>query len=76
MCLAVPMKVIEIKGDEAVVDLDGFQKEVNISLMENIEIGEYVMVHAGFAIQRVDPSEVEATLEVLKEYSDKMDTIR
>jgi hydrogenase expression/formation protein HypC len=76
MCLAVPMKIIEIKGDEAVVELEGFQKEINISLMEDIKIGEYVMVHAGFAIQRVDTSEIEATLEVLKEYSNKMDSIR
>jgi hydrogenase expression/formation protein HypC len=76
MCLAVPMKIIEIKGEEAVVELEGFQKEINISLMEDIKIGEYVMVHAGFAIQRIDASEIEETLEVLREYSDKMDSIR
>jgi hydrogenase expression/formation protein HypC len=76
MCLAVPMKIIEIKGEEAVVELEGFQKEINISLMDDIKIGEYVMVHAGFAIQRVDASEIEATLEVLKEYSNKMESIR
>jgi hydrogenase expression/formation protein HypC len=76
MCLAVPMKIIEIKGEEAIVELEGFQKEINISLMEDIKIGEYVMVHAGFAIQRIDASDIEETLEVLREYSNKMDSIR
>lgn len=76
MCLAVPMQILKINNDEALVELEGFQKEINVSLMENIKVGDYVMVHAGFAIQKVDPSEVAATVEVLREYKNKMDEIR
>jgi hydrogenase expression/formation protein HypC len=70
------MQILKINNDEALVELEGFQKEINVSLMENIKVGDYVMVHAGFAIQKVDPSEVAATVEVLREYKNKMDEIR
>jgi hydrogenase expression/formation protein HypC len=71
------MKIIRIlDNEEAVAELDGVEKEVNLMLIENIKVGEYVMVHAGFAIQRVDREEVEETLKVLREYSDKLSQIR
>ena len=67
MCLAVPMKVIEIKGKEGIVELGGVKRQVNFELMEEVNIGDYLIVHAGFAIQRLDEEEAEKTLSLLKE---------
>lgn len=53
MCLAIPGKIMAIKNQLATVDFDGIIKEVNVSLVE-IKVGEYVMVHAGFAIEKMD----------------------
>ena len=69
MCLAVPGKIIEIDKDKqhATVDYgDGTKCIVNISLVD-VKIGTYVLVHAGFAIQTVDPKEAEETLELFRE---------
>lgn len=54
MCLAVPGKVICINGVFATIDMMGFQQEVYISLIEDIKVGEYVLVHAGCAIEKID----------------------
>ena len=53
MCLAVPGKIMAIKNQLATVDFDGILKEINISLV-SVKVGEYVMVHAGFAIEKMD----------------------
>lgn len=53
MCLAVPGKIISIEGEVAVTDFNGIQKEVNVSLVK-VTVGEYVVVHAGFAIEKTD----------------------
>ncbi|MEI6587439.1 MAG: HypC/HybG/HupF family hydrogenase formation chaperone [Candidatus Moraniibacteriota bacterium] len=53
MCLAIPGKIMAIKNQLATVDFDGIEKEINISLVD-AKIGEYVMVHAGFAIEKMD----------------------
>ena len=54
MCLAVPSKIIEINGDTAKVEVDGVVRDTSIMLIEDPRIGEYVIVHAGFAISKVD----------------------
>ena len=61
MCLAIPGKVIEIYGDRAKVDYGGIVREANISLVD-VKVGDYVIVHAGFAIQTLDE---EAAMETL-----------
>lgn len=66
MCLAVPAKVVWIKGDVAEVDFGGVVKEANISLVD-AKVGEYVIVHAGYAIQTLDKKEAEETLEMFQE---------
>jgi len=68
MCLSVPAKVIEIKDkDHAIVDYgDGTSRKVNISLIDVVN-GDYVLVHAGFAIQSIDEKEALATIEIFKE---------
>jgi hydrogenase expression/formation protein HypC len=65
VCLAFPGKIIAIKNQQATADFDGMQKDVNIALVSDIEIGDYVIVHAGFAIQQLTK---EDAWEVLKEY--------
>ena len=67
MCLAIPAKVIEIKGDLAKVDFgEGVLREVNIMLVE-AKVGEYVLVHAGYAIQVIDQKAAEETLNLWNE---------
>ena len=65
MCLAIPGKIIKINGQLATVDFMGVQKEVNIALVD-VKIGDHVMVHAGFAIEKMDPDHVEFVKEYLK----------
>ena len=66
MCLAVPAKVVRIKGDVAEVDFGGVVRKANISLVDT-KIGDYVIVHAGYAIQTLDKKEAEETLEWFQE---------
>lgn len=67
MCLAVPMKVINIRNDEATVEIGGVKREISIQLMDNVKVGDYVIVHAGFAIQKLDEEEAEKTLSLFRE---------
>ncbi|MEI6306411.1 MAG: HypC/HybG/HupF family hydrogenase formation chaperone [Deltaproteobacteria bacterium] len=68
MCLGVPMKVISIEGDFAIAETDGVQKEANVMLLgEEIAVGDFVIVHAGFAISKLDPVEAEETLQLMRE---------
>ena len=67
MCLAVPMKIVEIKGDEGFVESSGLKRKVNLSLLKNPKIGEYILLHAGFAIERVKDKEAKKTLKLLRE---------
>jgi len=66
MCLAIPGKVISIEGDRAKVDFGGVRREINISLVDT-SIGDYVIVHAGFAIEILDQEEAEKTLDLIRE---------
>lgn len=65
MCLAFPGKIISIKDQQATADFDGVQKDISIALVPDIQKGDYVIVHAGFAIQQLTK---EDAWEVLKEY--------
>lgn len=63
MCLAIPVKVIELRdGDLAVVDLGGIRKEISLALVDGVQPGDYVILHVGYALSRLDPVEAEATL--------------
>jgi len=67
MCLAVPARVIEVNGDLAKVDFGGgVVREVNVSLVD-AKVGDYVLVHAGYAIQVIDEREAEETLALWRE---------
>jgi hydrogenase expression/formation protein HypC len=72
MCLAVPGKVESIWGDEpefltGKVDFAGLKKEVSFAFVPEVQIGDYVLVHVGMALQVIDPKEAQRTFEALKE---------
>ncbi len=68
MCLAIPARVIEIgENDMAVVDLGGVRKEISLALVDGVAVGDYVIVHVGFALQRLDADEAEKTLALFRE---------
>ena len=66
MCLAIPVQVSEILPDEmAKVSLDGVVKIVSTALVEDLQVGDYVVLHVGYALAKIDPEEAERTLELL-----------
>jgi len=67
MCLAVPMQVKEIKGEMGKVEVGGVSRDVGLMLLEDIQIGDWVIVHAGIAISKINDQEAEETLKLLKE---------
>lgn len=67
MCLAIPMKIKSLKGDFAEVESGRLQRTINIQMLPQAKIGDYVIVHAGFAIQKVDPKKAEETLKLVNE---------
>jgi len=70
MCLAVPVRVIELLPDNmATVSLDGVTKSVSLALVENVAAGDYVVLHVGFALAKIDAEEAEHTLALLADYA-------
>ena len=68
MCLAIPAQVVELReGDNAVVDLAGVRKEISLSLVDNVAVGDYVIVHVGYALNKLDPEEAVKTLALFAE---------
>lgn len=68
MCLGVPMKIVSRIGDDIVAEVDGVQKEASVMLLaDEVAVGDYVIVHAGFAISRLDEEYAEETLRLMKE---------
>jgi len=66
MCLAIPSRIIEVDNFRAMVDVYGARREINLMLMpEEVSIGDYVLVHAGFAIQKVEPESAHEALTVI-----------
>jgi hydrogenase expression/formation protein HypC len=75
MCLAIPAKIVEIKNDMATVDLEGTRREASLLLIENPSLGDYVMVHAGFAIHKIDESQAMESLRTLRELAAFRDVV-
>ena len=67
MCLAIPSKIIKIENNMATIDVEGVQREASLMLLEDARIGDYVIVHAGFAIQKLDEAAARETLDLLRE---------
>ena len=68
MCLAIPAQVVELRPDDnALVDLAGVKKEVSLALLDGVAVGDYVIVHVGYALNKLDPEEAEKTLQLFAE---------
>ena len=67
MCLAIPARVINLDGDQALVDVGGIQKSISIALVDDVAVGEYLLVHVGYALNKIDPVEAEKTLAMFVE---------
>jgi hydrogenase expression/formation protein HypC len=65
MCLAIPAQVVELRDDDqALIDLAGVRKEISLALVDDVWPGDYVIVHVGYALQKLDPDEARKTLEL------------
>ena len=68
MCLAIPAQVVELRSnDSAVVDLAGVRKEISLALVDDVAPGDYVIVHVGYALSKLDPDEAAKTLALFAE---------
>jgi hydrogenase expression/formation protein HypC len=68
MCLAMPVLVLELTaGEQAIVNLGGVTKEVSLALVEGVQPGDYVILHAGYALQKLDREEADRTLALFAE---------
>lgn len=67
MCLGIPMKIKKIKGGFAEVESGTLMRKVNIQMLSHVREGDYIIVHAGFAIERVDPAKAKETLRIVNE---------
>lgn len=67
MCLAIPARVVSVEGNTATVDFGGVTRSVSVALLEKVEEGDYVIVHTGYAIQKMDRKEAEESLELWRE---------
>ena len=76
MCLAIPSRIQSIENEMAVIDVDGVQREASLLLLEDARVGDYVIVHAGFAIQKLDEAAARETLDLLRQAADACDSRR
>jgi hydrogenase expression/formation protein HypC len=70
MCLGVPMQVKTIENEMAVCEIDGVQREASLMMIDDVRVGDYVLIHAGFAIEKIDDDEAQLTLKALREALD------
>ena len=67
MCLGVPAKIMETGDGAAVVELGGVRREISVMLLDDVSVGEWVIIHAGFAIEKLSEEEAERTLALFRE---------
>lgn len=68
MCLALPAKVLQLDGpDTCTVDLGGVRQKVNLGLLDDVKVGDFVIIHVGYALTKMDPIEAEKTLALLRQ---------
>jgi len=72
MCLSVPAEVLEIHGERATVSVGGATYHAGLQLVENVQIGDYLLIHSGYALQKIDPEEARITLDLLREAAQKV----
>jgi hydrogenase expression/formation protein HypC len=74
MCLAIPARIKSIQDQMATIDMEGTQRDVSLLLLEDAKIGDFVIVHAGFALHKIDEQEAMESLKVLRQMASLMDT--
>jgi hydrogenase expression/formation protein HypC len=67
MCLAIPSRIVEIKEGIGIIDADGVIREVSLLLLDEAQVGDYVIVHAGFALHKIDEEAAMESLKILRE---------
>jgi len=70
MCLSIPAEIISIEGDMAKVSIGGAITDASVQLIDNPKVGEFILLHTGFAIERISPEDAEETMRYLKELGD------
>ena len=70
MCLAIPALITSIKGQQAVADIEGVTRDINLQLTPEAKVGDYVLLHTGYAISIIDAVEAAETLKLLKEMAE------
>jgi hydrogenase expression/formation protein HypC len=73
MCLAIPSKIVKIENGMATIDVDGVQRKTSLLLVEDAVVGDYVIVHAGFALHKIDEFAAMESLKILKEAASFVD---
>jgi len=71
MCLGVPMRVVSINDEVAVCEIDGVKREASLMMVENVAVGDFVLIHAGFAIEKLDEEDARQTLQLFRELLDQ-----
>jgi len=72
MCVAIPMRVVEINGNEAVCEYKGIKRTARIDLLPEVKVGDYVLIHVGFVIQKIDVDSAEETLKLYKQMQEML----
>lgn len=72
MCLAVPFEVIELQDNRATARFETTKREVFLDLLDDVKVGDFIIVHAGFAIEKLDKEEAEKTIALFKEITDEI----
>lgn len=72
MCLSIPAEVLEIQGQRAKVSVGGAMYTAGLHLVEDVQVGDYVLLHSGYAIQKIDAEEAAETLALLREAAEKV----
>lgn len=73
MCLAIPSKIVDIQDQMAIIDVEGVRRSASLLLLEDASIGDYVIVHAGFAIHKIDPETARESLDLLRESMSRLE---
>lgn len=72
MCLAIPLKVTAIEGNTALVEQGGVSRSIRIDFIDDVQLGDFLLVHTGIAIQKVDPQGAESTLQIIRRIADEI----
>lgn len=67
MCLGVPMRVMSIRDDTAVCEIDGVQRKASLMMVDGVKTGDFVLIHAGFAIEKLDEENAQETLRLFRQ---------